>query len=59
MSTISEWEGGGEERGKEDNDCIDKDGDGVQSIFSSRATTITSSVLTPETVANNAEGGME
>ena len=59
MLTIFEWEGGGEGGGKEDGDCVDKDGDGVQLILSSTATTMTALVLMSETVANNDDLGMD
>ena len=57
-STMFKWDGGGEGKGKEDGDCVDKDGDG-ELILSSMATTIMVSVLMPKMVANNCDGGMD
>ena len=59
VSEVIDWEGGGEGGGKEDGNCINKDGDSVQSILSSEATTMMASVLVPETVANSGDGGMD
>ena len=57
MLTIFEWELAGEGGGKKDGYCINKDGDGVQYILSSMATTMTVSVLMPKRVANNGDLG--
>ena len=47
------------EEGEEDGYCVDKDGDGVQSILSSMATTMTASFFTLETVSNDGDWGMD